>query len=92
MTPIWLKRTPTGIELSLYCQPSAKVTKIVGTHDGHLKVSLQAPAMENKANAALLIWLSRQLRVPQKQVHLISGQASRHKRVEVSGTNHSRAG
>lgn len=85
MTPNWLKHTAAGIELSLYCQPGAKLTKVVGTHDGHLKVSLQAPALENKANAALLLWLSKQLRVPQKQVHLISGQASRHKRVEVWG-------
>ena len=85
MIPTWIKHTDAGIELSLYCQPGAKLTKVAGTHDGHLKVSLQAPAMENKANAALLLWLSKQLRVPQKQVHLISGQASRYKRVEVWG-------
>jgi uncharacterized protein (TIGR00251 family) len=83
MTPLWLKQTDVGIELSIYCQPGAKVSKIVGTHDGHLKVSLQASAAENKANEALLQWLSKQLRIPQRQIHLISGQASKIKRIEL---------
>ena len=83
MTPLWLKQTDVGIELSIYCQPGAKVNQIVGTHDGHLKVSLQASATENKANEALLQWLSKQLRIPQRQIHLISGQASKIKRIEL---------
>jgi uncharacterized protein (TIGR00251 family) len=85
MTPIWLKQTPTGITLNLHCQPGAKVTKVVGLHDGCLKISLQAPALENKANELLLAWLSKQLRVPQKQIQFVSGQNTRKKRVEIWG-------
>jgi hypothetical protein len=85
MTPIWLKQTPNGITLNLHCQPGAKQTKVVGLHDGCLKISLQAPAQENKANELLLAWLSKQLKVPQKQIQFISGQNSRIKRVEVWG-------
>jgi uncharacterized protein YggU (UPF0235/DUF167 family) len=51
-----------------------------------LKISLQAPALENKANEMLLSWLSKQLRVPQKQIQLLSGQNSRIKRVEIWGS------
>jgi uncharacterized protein len=86
MTPIWLKQTPTGIALNLHCQPGAKATKVVGLHDGCLKISLQAPALENKANELLLAWLSKQLRVPQKQIQFLSGQNSRKKRVEIWGS------
>jgi len=85
MTPIWLKHTPNGITLNLHCQPGAKQTKVVGLHDGCLKISLQAPAQDNKANELLLGWLSKQLKVPQKQIQFISGQNSRIKRVEVWG-------
>ena len=85
MMPIWLKQTPTGIVLNLHCQPGAKLTKVVGLHDGCLKISLQAPALENRANEMLLSWLSKQLRVPQKQIQLLSGQSSRIKRVEIWG-------
>jgi uncharacterized protein (TIGR00251 family) len=85
MTPIWLNQTPNGITLNLHCQPGAKQTKVVGLHDGCLKISLQAPALENKANELLLAWLAKQLKVPQKQIQFISGQNSRKKRVEVWG-------
>ena len=86
MMPLWLKQTPTGITLNLHCQPGAKLTKVVGLHDGCLKISLQAPALENKANEMLLSWLSKQLRVPQKQIQLLSGQNSCIKRVEIWGS------
>jgi uncharacterized protein (TIGR00251 family) len=86
MMPIWLKQTPTGIALNLHCQPGAKLTKVVGLHDGCLKISLQAPALENKANEMLLTWLAKQLKVPQKQIQLLSGQNSRIKRVEIWGS------
>ena len=84
--PIWLKQTPTGIALNLHCQPGAKLTKVVGLHDGCLKISLQAPALENKANEMLLTWLAKRLKVPQKQIQLLSGQNSRIKRVEIWGS------
>jgi uncharacterized protein (TIGR00251 family) len=86
MTPIWLKQTPTGIVLNLHCQPGAKQTKVVGLHEDCLKISLQAPAIENKANEFLLGWLSKQLKIPQKQIQFISGQNSRKKRLEIWGS------
>ncbi len=82
----WLIQTPTGIVLNLYCQPGAKQTRIVGLHDGHLKISLQAIAADNKANEMLLSWLSKQLKVPQKQIQFLSGQSSRKKRLEIWGS------
>ena len=85
MTPIWLKQTPSGITLSLHCQPGAKQTKVLGLHDDCLKIALQAPPLENKANALLVAWLSKQLKVPQKQIQFISGQNNRKKRIEIQG-------
>jgi uncharacterized protein len=85
MMPIWLKDSPTGLILNLYCQPGAKQTRVVGLHNGALKISLKAPALENKANELLLSWLSKQLGIPQKQIQFLSGQNSRIKRLEVWG-------
>ena len=86
MTPTWIKQAPTGIVLSIYCQPGAKLTKVVGLFDTCLKISLQAPAAENQANEMLLAWLSKQLKIPQKQIQFISGQNSRKKRIEIWGS------
>ncbi|MBT8583421.1 DUF167 domain-containing protein [Polynucleobacter paneuropaeus] len=72
--------------LSIYCQPGAKLTKVVGLFDDSLKISLQAPAVENQANELLLSWLSKQLKIPQKQIQFISGQNSRKKRLEIWGS------
>ena len=86
MTPTWIKQAPTGIVLSIYCQPGAKLTKVVGLFDGCLKISLQAPAVENQANEMLLAWLSKTIKIPQKQIQFISGQNSRNKRLEIWGS------
>lgn len=83
MTPIWLKQTPAGIMLNLHCQPGAKQTKVLGLHDDCLKIALQAPPLENRANALLVTWLSKQLKVPQKQIQILSGENSRKKRIEI---------
>ena len=85
MTPIWIKKTPKGLTLDLHCQPGAKQTKVLGLHGQCLKISLQAPAVENKANEFLLAWLSKQLKIPQKQIQLISGQNGRKKRLLIIG-------
>jgi uncharacterized protein (TIGR00251 family) len=85
MTPNWLKQTPSGITLSLHCQPGAKQTKVLGLYDDCLKIALQAPPLENKANTLLVAWLSKQLKVPQKQIQFISGQNNRKKRIEIQG-------
>jgi uncharacterized protein YggU (UPF0235/DUF167 family) len=42
--------------------------------------------LENKANEFLLGWLSKQLKVPQKQIQFVSGQNSRKKRIEIWGS------
>ncbi|QWD62626.1 DUF167 domain-containing protein [Polynucleobacter sp. MWH-UH25E] len=86
MAPNWLKQTPSGIiTLSLHCQPGAKQTKVLGLHDDCLKIALQAPPLENKANTLLVAWLSKQLKIPQKQIQFISGQNNRRKRIEIQG-------
>ena len=81
----WIAPHKDGIALLLHCQPGAKVTKVVGEHGERLKISLNAPAVDNKANAVLIGWLSARLEVPHKQIELLSGQTSRQKRVLVHG-------
>ena len=71
----------------LHCQPGAKVTRVIGEHDGRLKISLNAPAVENKANEVLIAWLAKQLDVTKRQVELLSGQTGRKKRVLIRKMN-----
>ena len=82
----WVTAASHGVVLSLHCQPGAKVSRVVGLHDERLKIQLQAPPLENRANEALVSWLAEQLGVPRKQIEILTGQTSRKKRVLVQGT------
>ena len=81
----WFVANSDGVVLSLHCQPGAKVSRVVGLHDERLKLQLQAPPLENRANEALVAWLSDQLSVPRKQIEILSGHTNRQKRVLVRG-------
>lgn len=85
MAPPWLKPVPGGVELSLLVQPRASRTRVLGEHDGLLKLQLAAPPVDGEANAALVEFLAKLLGVPRRQVSLIAGDASRRKRVAVQG-------
>jgi uncharacterized protein (TIGR00251 family) len=87
MTAAWLKPVPGGVELALLVQPRASRTRMVGEHDGLLKLQLAAPPVDGEANAALLEFLAKQLGVPRRQVTLSAGDASRRKRVTVVGVD-----
>lgn len=86
MNPVWLKREASGsLILSLHVQPGARKTEILGLHGEALKIRLAAPPVDGKANASLIGFLAKQLDVPRAQVELVSGAASRLKRLRVTG-------
>jgi uncharacterized protein (TIGR00251 family) len=70
---------------SVRVQPRARKDEIAGEWEGALKIRLQAPAMENRANEALIELLARVLRIPKSAVRILGGERSRTKRVEVRG-------
>lgn len=61
--------------------PNARRTEAVGLHDGCLRVRLQAPALEGRANDALIAWLADSLGLPRRDVVLQQGATSRRKRL-----------
>lgn len=81
----WLKVSGAAVELLVLVQPRASRTKVVGEHDGRLKIALSAPPVDGEANAALIDFLAGALRVKKAQVALVEGDTSRRKRVRVDG-------
>lgn len=72
-----------GWRVSVWVQPGARRDECAGVFEGRLKVKLRAQAQENKANEALLAWLSRTLSVPKSRLELDAGHASRKKTVRI---------
>lgn len=66
-------------------QPRASRNEIAGEVDGALKVRLLAPALEDRANEALIEFLAELLKTPKAAVRILSGHRSRNKRVEIRG-------
>jgi len=59
--------------------PRASRNGIADVQGGFLKVRLTAPPVEGAANAALTEFLAKALRVPRRDVLLISGARARNK-------------
>jgi uncharacterized protein (TIGR00251 family) len=65
--------------------PRARNTEVAGERDGALLVRLAAPPVEGAANDALIEFLSAALRLPRRDIRIVSGERSRRKRVAIAG-------
>ncbi len=74
-----------AVIFSLRVQPRASKDEIAGELGGALRVRLRAPAVEDRANEALVEFLADLLKRPKSAVRILSGERSRTKRVEISG-------
>jgi uncharacterized protein (TIGR00251 family) len=66
-------------------QPRASKDEITGVINGALKIRLQAPAVDNRANEALVEFLAHLLKTPKSAVRILAGDRSRRKRIEIRG-------
>lgn len=87
MSDDWFRVANDGrITLTLHIQPGAKKTEIAGRHGDALKIRLAAPPVDGKANEALLRFVAETLGLAKSAVLLKSGQTSRRKVLEVTGS------
>ena len=70
---------------SVRVQPRASKDEIAGEMGGALKVRLRAPAVEDRANEALVEFLAELLKTSRSAVRILSGERSRTKRIEIRG-------
>ncbi len=81
----WLSETPAGIVIQVRVVPRASRDGVAGLLDDAVKIRLQAPPVEGKANKALLRFLADALDLPARRVSLLAGDQSRHKRILLAG-------
>ena len=72
------------MRLTVRVVPNAKKTEIVEEPD-RLKVYLTAPAVDGKANRALIEFLADHFQVKKSHIRIVRGEKSRSKVVEVVG-------
>lgn len=57
----------------------------MGVRNDQLLINISAPAVDNKANFALVAYLAKLLRIKKTEVLLVNGEKSRSKLLELSG-------
>lgn len=73
------------VTLTIKVVPRASKNQIVGIEGDALKVRLNAPPVEGKANDALIQFLAERLGVARTQIEIIAGHTARRKIVRVRG-------
>jgi uncharacterized protein (TIGR00251 family) len=81
----WIRETSKGVLIPVRAVPRASKNEIQGLHGDALKIRLQAPPIEGKANQALIRFLSEALDIPRSQLSIASGETGRNKAVLVTG-------
>ena len=78
-----LREAKDGVTLAVRAQPGAKKTAILGVYGegatAQLKVAVQTPPLEGRANTALIAFLAKTFSLSRTSVVLISGELSRSK-------------
>ena len=77
--------------LRLRVVPNARRNEIAGAHGEAIRIKIAALALDGRANDALLDFLAESLGVPRREVHLVQGQKSRNKVVEIDGIEENEA-
>ena len=84
----WFRWDNQVLQLQLHIQPGARQNLIVGLHGNRLKVKINAPPVDGKANAALIEFLSQCFGTSKAGVTLVQGAQGRSKIVCIAQVTH----
>lgn len=76
-------RATRRLTLNVHVQPNARRSGVVGVHGDALKIRVAAPAVDNKANAALIEFLGEWLGLPARSISIGRGAHGRRKLVQI---------
>lgn len=74
-----------GTRIAVHAVPRASRSELVGLHGDALRIRLNAPPVDGKANRALVEFLAESLRVPVRSVSVVAGETGRRKFVRIAG-------
>jgi len=95
MSAAFLREVAGGVTLAVRAQPGAKKTAIAGVYGegaaAQLKIAVQAPPVEGRANEALIAFLADLFGVAKSAIAVVSGELSRSKVFLLRGVSRDRA-
>jgi len=79
------RRDGADLILDVRVQPRASRSELAGLHGERLRIRLQAPPVDGKANAALVEFVAAVFVIPRARVTLEHGLTGRDKRLRLTG-------
>ncbi len=80
-----MREDAEGVLLTVHVQPRASRTQVAGLHGDALKIRLNAPPVDGRANAVLCAFLAERLGRPRSAVEVVQGKTTRRKVVRIEG-------
>lgn len=81
------QQTTEGIVIKIKVIPKASCTEIVGWVNGELKIRLAALPAKGEANAELVRFLAKTLKIAKSSIQIIQGDTGRSKRICLTGVS-----
>jgi len=83
MSGSWLSETGSGFRLAVQISPNGKKSEILSATDDALRIRLQAPPVDGKANEALIRFIADRLNLPKSSIKIMHGFTNRRKLLEI---------
>ena len=83
MAHAWCHRQAGSLRIAVHVQPGARVSEVFGEVGDALKIRLNAPPVDGKANEALIAFIAEKLSVRQRDIRILRGQTSRQKLIDI---------
>jgi uncharacterized protein (TIGR00251 family) len=74
---------PKRIILSVHLVPNSRKNGIAGEYGDKIKITVKAPAVDGRANEALVNFIAEEYKVSKSLVHIVSGFKNRNKILEI---------
>ena len=85
MDAAWWSATDSGLTVTLRVTPGGRRSEIIECTAERLRVRLNAPAVDGKANAELVRFLAEAFAVRRSAVTIVRGAHAREKTVTIAG-------
>jgi uncharacterized protein (TIGR00251 family) len=85
MSQSWCSAIAGGVRIAVHVMPNAKKSEVSGLQGDAIKIRLQAPALEGRANEALIRFLAEALNLPRSAISITHGQTNKRKLLALTG-------
>jgi uncharacterized protein len=79
------------MDLDIRVIPRADRSEVAGLRDGALLIRLAAAPVDGAANDELISFLAKALKIPKRDITVVSGERSRSKRIRIAGLDREQA-